>query len=595
MPQIRHCEQSEAISGYSYERNCHEFFNKNSCNDCLKLGFTLIEMSVVLLIIAVILGSGIVTLNATVKRTQYDATVDKMAVIEKALLDFSLTNRRLPCPSDLTLTVSSSNYGVEATNNGGSCTGGAISANYTSAASTGSAGAVEGGIPVQALGLSNSYMYDAYGRRFRYAVNSYYTVSANYALPVPLGGVGVSSYYSANMTVYSLGWDSTHTLRDYTRSNKAIYAILSHGENGHGGYTLNGTMLNSGSTNNDELINCHDSASPPSSSSCLSTTTGSTQTSITMSYVQKLPSSDSTTDLTQKFDDIVVYKEAWQMRSPDTQILPSPANIIVMDTGASSGNRVQQYNNSTLTWTPKSDISANATSIFIDNSQNIWATDITNTKLVKSTDGGATWTSKCGGITSYGVYVDASNNIWLADNVNGKIQKSTDGGTTCNNAGATALSSPNGISGNSSTNIWIADTGNNAIKQYNGTNTITNCASTTTFSAPQGIYVDANSNVWVADTANNRIQKCVPSNSNATCTCIVWGGTTAGTANGQFDTPVGITGDAAGNIWVTEQSVTNNKPRIQKYSNGTWSIFSYYGANNTAFTTSLYGIAVSGR
>ena len=101
----------------------------------MKKGFTIIEMSVVLLIIALILGASVVTLNSTVKKTQYDTTIDKMAIIEKSLLDFSLSNRRLPCPASLTQTIVSNptTYGFEYTNYNGTCT----NANYQASTATG--------------------------------------------------------------------------------------------------------------------------------------------------------------------------------------------------------------------------------------------------------------------------------------------------------------------------------------------------------------------------------------------------------------------------------------------------------------------------
>ena len=532
----------------------------------MKKGFTLIEMSVVLLIIALILGASVVTLNSTVKKTQYDTTIDKMAIIEKSLLDFSLSNRRLPCPASLTQTIVSNptTYGFEDTNYNGTCT----NANYQASTAT---GAFEGTIPVRSLGLPENYMYDAYGRRFRYAVNPDFNIAANYPLPVPEGGIGYPS--SKNIIIKDAAGN--------IRSSQAIYAIISHGENGHGGFTTNGVAFNAGSTNADEQTNCH----------CDSSANMTTPWASAATYIQKLPSTTSTTDLTKKFDDIVVYKEAWQMRSPDTQIITAPNNIYIADSGAGANKTIQKYNTSTLGWTTLTDLPSSGVpqGLFVDNNQNIWAIDSNNKKIIKSTDGGASWTSLASLTLPYNVYVDPTGNVWVADSL--QIKESTDGGNNFS-IKVGGLSSPQGISGNNITNIWVADTGNNLIKQYDGSSLTTCTTANNSFSSPKGIYVDAANNVWVADSGNNRIQKCAPSNNNSTCTCIYWGGNATGTSNGQFNAPTNIIGDAAGNIWVTD----SGNQRIQKYANGQWSIFFKYGAvAATQFTTSLYGIATSGR
>jgi prepilin-type N-terminal cleavage/methylation domain-containing protein len=108
-------------------------------------GFTLIELSVVLLIIALIAGSGVVVGKSALESAQLASTYNRLNTIETALLAFR-QNGRLPCPADGTLAASSSNFGVEAANLG-SCTGGTPAANF-SAIVTGSK-VVEGVVPVR--------------------------------------------------------------------------------------------------------------------------------------------------------------------------------------------------------------------------------------------------------------------------------------------------------------------------------------------------------------------------------------------------------------------------------------------------------------
>jgi len=247
----------------------------------MRRGFTLIEISVVISIIALVLYGSMTTLVVSVQQAQYNSTVATMDAIEKALLNYSVAFGRIPCPSSLTTTITSPNYGVEAANPG-SCTGGSPAAN-----STGS-GVAEGGVPVRALRLPDSFMYDAWGHCFRYAVNTTYT---------PTSALTPTS--TSDITINDASGVSG------SRSTAAIYAIISHGANGHGGYSSGGVIFNAGSTNADELTNCNCDH------------TGAPNGSYVPTYVQRAPMITTVGSPHTGFDDIVTYKEAWQMTTPN--------------------------------------------------------------------------------------------------------------------------------------------------------------------------------------------------------------------------------------------------------------------------------------
>lgn len=277
-------------------------------------GFTLLELSVVLAIIAVILGTGLTTLTAALQASQYNVTVARMDTIEKALLNYAITNYRIPCPADLTLTTASANYGVEAGAGGGStiatatgaCTGVGMlpQANFTS-----TYGTAEGSVPTRALQLSDDYMYDGWGRKIRYAVNTVYTKTAS--LPASM-----SACPPAAITVN----DATGT----ARTTNGIYALISHGTNGHGAYTSNGTVINSGTSSADKLTNCHCSGTTGATN-----TASGVQTTSPGTYVQKAPAYDSgqSGNASYFFDDIVAYKEPWQTQALNFPISPLSGNV----------------------------------------------------------------------------------------------------------------------------------------------------------------------------------------------------------------------------------------------------------------------------
>ena len=79
--------------------------------------------------------------------------------------------------------------------------------------------------------------------------------------------------------------------------------------------------------------------------------------------------------------------------------------------------------------------------------------------------------------------------------------------------------------------------------------------SAATFYGPQGITVDASGNVYVVDTGNNLIRKVTASGVVTTLAGSGKEGSTNGTGtDASFYVPIGITIDAAGNLYVTDSS-----------------------------------------
>jgi len=472
----------------------------------LSQAFTLLEITIVLVIIGFIIGGAMVTLSSYLQSSAYNATLDKMATIDKAMLDFTKVNGRLPCPSGLTYTATSQYYGVEATPPGYCSTTGTPAVNFSY-----NQGVAEGGVPTRALRLPDSFMYDGYGRRLRYAVHYGLTNTGAFT------SVGAGSN-CGNITIN----DSTGA----ARTTNAIYVLLSHGANGHGAYTSNGIIMSAGSTNANEQLNCHCNSSasnnglPPS---------GYSQPT----YVQALPTYSTTA--TNSFDDILTYKERWQLQTPGDG---PPNYLYVADMGTYA--RIQKFNG--CTWLQTIGGGAAASSCTSSSS----CTITTGTGLGEFNN------------NNINGNFDSSGNLWIADYNNQRIQEYTSTGTL-----QTVIS--NGAACNSCTNPTACGgcgTGNS------GNGRITNAIS---------VFPDKSGNIWEVDTGNNRVQKlsrsgtwlmtigggpsCVSCTSTSGCTC------SSGTADGYFNTPYAVAVDSLGNIWVVDEA--NN--RIQKFSpSGNW-------------------------
>ncbi len=256
--------------------------------------FTLLELAVVLVVVVLVAGIGVSISKDMIESSKEVATNKRMDEIEKAIFAFMKKNGRIPCPGDATYLTSNANYGVEATVAMlERCTGGAISSTFRTD-STYMNKAAEGPVPVATLGLPREFMYDGWGRKFAYAAATAMTDStySTKAFP-PKSGTGCLDN-TAIMVKDASGAN---------RSTSAVYALISYGKNGHGGYLPAGTRFSSGSTNTDELTNCH----------CTNAAANSTYNG---NYVQRSKNLNATTAASY-FDDIVRYKERWQLTTEE--------------------------------------------------------------------------------------------------------------------------------------------------------------------------------------------------------------------------------------------------------------------------------------
>lgn len=237
----------------------------------------------------------------------------------------------------------------------------------------------------------------------------------------------------------------------------------------------------------------------------------------------------------------------------------------------------------------------------IDSAGNLFVADMGNNKIRKITPTGivSTFAGSGGQGSNNGTGTGAQFNaprgivfqdfrrgdMYVADSNNNKIRTITDTGivSTCAGIGssgstdgaATTASfySPQGVV-NTNYLIYLTDTNNNKIRRFSpgtGATVFTYAGSgiqgstdgigtIASFSAPRGIVSDAIGNIYVADSNNNKIRKI----DNAGLVSTFAGSGIQGTTDGlgtlaSFNSPVEITIDSAGNLYVTDAN--NNKIR----------------------------------
>ena len=192
-------------------------------------GFTLVELAIVLVIVA-LLTSGLL-LGISAQRNAAE-TVDAQRQLEnirEALLGYAMANGRLPCPADPALTSGSE----DRPNTSSQCNRVDLTRN-----------GIFGVIPWATLGLPET---DPWGRRFTYYVN------ADFTKPPPTGTL-------ASFTLNTVGNSEIKNTVTPPPSSIVIASnlpavVVSHGSNGFGAWQTNGTQL--GGTAGDELENAN--------------------------------------------------------------------------------------------------------------------------------------------------------------------------------------------------------------------------------------------------------------------------------------------------------------------------------------------------
>ena len=174
----------------------------------------------------------------------------------------------------------------------------------------------------------------------------------------------------------------------------------------------------------------------------------------------------------------------------------------------------------------------------------------------------------------YGVAVDATGNVYVV--AASEIRKisptgivttlagNSTGGSADGTGSAASFNGPIGIAVDAAGYLYIGDTYNNKIRKVSPSGVVTTLAgsgsngstdgtgSAATFSQPFGVALDAAGNLYVAD-QSNKIRKVSPSGDVTTLAGSGTGGSADGTGSAaSFYYPSGVAVDAAGNVYVTD-------------------------------------------
>jgi prepilin-type N-terminal cleavage/methylation domain-containing protein len=209
-----------------------------------KNAYSLIELSIVIVIISILISGAMSVSVSSVNNAKVKTSKDRINEIYKAIGNFLLTNKRLPCPAAINTTkTGSSNYGDEV-GAGSNCAGTGV---YQSTTNT---NLVYGMIPVKALGLTIDMAEDGFESKFTYIIDKRFTNACDLVNPNFSTITFCTSPFTSIITVNEKFGSITQQ-----DTADAIISIISHGSNKAGAYNANSSTRNSRSNDQDEQNN----------------------------------------------------------------------------------------------------------------------------------------------------------------------------------------------------------------------------------------------------------------------------------------------------------------------------------------------------
>ena len=309
---------------------------------------------------------------------------------------------------------------------------------------------------------------------------------------------------------------------------------------------------------------------------------------ITVLFLFCVPSSAITVSPSPSFSPTRTTSFAPTSNTASPTVSPTETTSLTPSSTASPSPTPSPTQSSSLTPTPSLTQSSTATA-----AADYVATALAGGGVLGNTSGSADGTGTNALFKSpNGVAVDALGTVYVADTLNNKVRSITPlgnvstlagGGVGANNGIGTnaGFSTPAGIAVNATGSIFVADWVNNKIRLIlpNGTvstlvgggadgisrGAANGVGTNALFDSPADVAVDALGNVYVADFMNSLIRLVSGGSVVSTIAGGGVGGTTSGAndgvgTNAAFSNPIGISVDAAGNLYVADSS--NHKLRF---------------------------------
>jgi prepilin-type N-terminal cleavage/methylation domain-containing protein len=203
----------------------------------LQAGFSLIELSISLLIASILLTAAFEFQHYAEKASHQKITNQHIEEINIAIKEYVNSYGSLPCVASRTALPDTAGFGVSV-----NCASAAAPAGTSVVINGTGRKLFIGSVPTRSLNLSDDVMLDGYKNRFTMVVTAQLAVKATYAANI--GGIEILDSASNQLLP----------------NKDAAYAIISHGDDGAGALDVYGTQYKACSTVNLDKENCNNNA-----------------------------------------------------------------------------------------------------------------------------------------------------------------------------------------------------------------------------------------------------------------------------------------------------------------------------------------------
>ena len=231
-------------------------------------GFTLAELTIVLIIVGLLLGGMLIPLSAQTDIRYRSDTAKALTDIREALIGYAIVNGRLPCPANRSIVSGATNAGAEAVVTAGppsappcactTATSGIAGAIGGTACSDTAPDSVTGVVPWATLGLPET---DAWGNRYTYRVTTRFgrvaSGQTSFGSCTPSSNPATAAFAlcsAGDITVYT---DATLAT---TLASGIPAIVVSHGKSTAGAWTTSGTQISWAAAAADEQENANGGA-----------------------------------------------------------------------------------------------------------------------------------------------------------------------------------------------------------------------------------------------------------------------------------------------------------------------------------------------
>ena len=239
-------------------------------------GFTLLEMSLTLGIIALVAGVGLSFASSAIEEERKELTEKRMTYVMLKIQQYADEKNQLPCPATGNIAANNIDFGIGiGTGAAGVCT----------EQNTDVVGNILSGmVPFATLGIHPIYALDGWNRKFTYVVDEDLTFP---------GTDGVNGYLDVTNPTNGDIQIQDESNVSVTGSENAAIVLISHGKNGHGAWPAKGTTrINATNEGTHEIDNDPSNVLNPA-----------------------IFRQATYREQAQRFDDLVVYRTAWQLRN----------------------------------------------------------------------------------------------------------------------------------------------------------------------------------------------------------------------------------------------------------------------------------------